>query len=181
VGRTVPVSASVAPGNFETAALWNAQVKALNDFLTAPPVCFAYQTVAQSLTTGTVFQLTMDSESIDSDGGHSTVTNTSRYTATVPGTYLVLGNVAISGSTAGYRVGGVKLNGTIVRGSQVVTNPISSSGSTPVVFPVWAIVTMNGATDYVEIYAQQTSGGSLNTYIGAADMISCLAVYFLSR
>src|SRR5690348_12981216 len=104
MARTVPVSVQEAPGNFNTAALFNAQVKALNDFLTAPPVFSGYATTAQSIPNANAMTaLNFDTEVLDSDGGHSTVTNTSRYTATVPGTYLVFGFVGWANTSGGDR------------------------------------------------------------------------------
>lgn len=175
--RTVPVSASVVPGNFETAALWNAQVKALNDFLTAPPVFAGVQTSTQSVANNTPVALTIDTENLDSDGGHSTVTNTSRYTATVPGTYLVLGSVAWASNATGLRTAQIKLNGTSVRGSQIVSASVSGAQWCG---QCWAVVTMNGTTDFVEVWGNQTSGGTLATYAGS-DSSSAMALYFLSR
>lgn len=153
--RTVPVSASVVPGNFETAALWNAQVKALNDFLTAPPVFSGYATSTQSIVNAnTMTALNLDTEVLDPDGGHSTVTNTSRYTATVPGLYLVFGSVGWSNNNNGDRRIQIALNGAGIIGSGVSMDPSQAVIHGLVTS---AFVTMNGTTDYVEVMAGHSS------------------------
>ncbi|MEU5426827.1 hypothetical protein AB0H73_14655 [Streptomyces olivoreticuli] len=176
MARTVPTSASVAPGQFITGALWNAQVKALNDYLTAPPVFSGYQTTAQSISNATFTSFTLDTEVVDSDGGHSTSTNTSRYIATVAGTYLVVGTAGWSGATTGYRRCRITLNGGVVPGAAVgadATNAVLCGQC------VVTVVVMNGTTDYVEVQGQQSSGGALAAY--NADFAPSMRVYWLSR
>ncbi|WP_329143419.1 hypothetical protein OIU91_05875 [Streptomyces sp. NBC_01456] len=176
MGRIVPVSASVSPGQFITGALWNAQLKALNDFTTGVPVFAGYQGTVQSVSTGTFTPLTIDTEVIDSDGGHSTTTNTSRYTATVPGTYLVLGTAAWAANATGYRRTSIALNGTRVPGSSVgsdATTSVLAGNSTS------TIVVLNGTTDYVEVHASQSTGSALNTSV--TDFAPSLRVIWLSR
>lgn len=55
----------------------------LLDRLERPPTAELIQTVGQSVPNGTWGIITFDSEVEDSHGGHSTVTNTSRYTCMV--------------------------------------------------------------------------------------------------
>lgn len=175
--RTVPVSASVVPGNFETAALWNAQVKALNDFLTAPPVFSGYATTAQSIPTGNAMTaLNFDTEVLDSDGGHSTVTNTSRYTATVPGTYLVIGVVGWANTSGGDRRIQIALNGASIIGSATSMDP-----GQPVIhgLATSTFVTMNGTTDYVEVQAGHTAAAALLTSTGS--FAPAMRVLWISR
>ncbi|WP_367134410.1 MULTISPECIES: hypothetical protein [Streptomyces] len=174
--RTPPTAATVAPGQFITGALWNAQVKGLNDFTTAPPVFSAYQTTAQSISNATFTSFTLDTEVVDSDGGHSTVTNTSRYTATVAGTYLVVGTAGWSGNATGYRRCRITLNGGVVPGAAVgvdATNAVLCGQC------VSTVVVMNGTTDYVEVQGAQSSGGALAAY--NQDFAPSMRVYWLSR
>ncbi|MFE2712207.1 hypothetical protein ACFXKI_09515 [Streptomyces mirabilis] len=175
--RTVPVAASVVPGAFETAALWNAQVKALNDFLSAPPVFSGYATTTQSIPNGNAMTaLNFDTEILDSDGGHSTVTNTSRYTATVPGLYLVFGFVGWANTSGGDRRIQIALNGASVIGSAVSMDP-----GQPVIHGLAssAFVTMNGATDYVEVQAGHTAAANLLTSTGS--FAPAMRVVWISR
>jgi hypothetical protein len=173
--RTVHVTSQQAPGNYITGALWNAGPKALGDFTLALPVFAGYQATVQSVPNGTTASLSIDTSTFDSDGGHSNTTNNSRYTGTVPGTYLILGFAAYAANATGVRSVRVAKNGTSVPGTQT-TLPTSS---TIWAAGCWAVVALNGSTDYVEITSSQTSGGALNTYNGS-DAASAMAVYWLS-
>jgi hypothetical protein len=174
VARTVPASLLEVPGNTITSAWQNAQVKALCDFLTAVPVFSGYQTATQSILNSTFTSFTIDTTVIDTDGGHSNTVNPSRYTATVPGNYLVIGTSAWAASNAGYRRTRIALNGNAQHGAtgfdqnQVVT----SAGLAISLLP------MNGTTDYVEVQGAQNSGGALNT-VSASDFCPSLVVCWL--
>jgi hypothetical protein len=161
VARTVPTSITEVPGNFITGAWQNAQVKALNDFLTAPPVFWGYATTTQSIVNSNVMtSLNLDTEILDPDGGHSTVTNTSRYTATVPGLYLVFGSVGWANTSGGDRRIQIALNGASIIGSGVSMDP---SQAVLHGLQTTSFVTLNGTTDYVEVQAAQASAGALLT------------------
>lgn len=161
MARTVPASASEAPGNFLTGALWNAQVKALTDFVTGAPSAQLYASTAQSVPDGTgATILALDSEVWDSDGGHSTTTNTSRYTVQVAGKYLVLGTMTFGNNTSGIRGVGINVNGNSVRGSTVQSTTLPTANT-------WVgqanTVIQCAVGDYIEMYCFQTSGAALST------------------
>jgi hypothetical protein len=161
VARTVPVSASEAPGNFETAALWNAQVKAMIDWGTAVPRFLGYQTVAQSLPDSTnANAILLDSEDLDSDGGHSTTTNTSRYTVQVAGLYLMLGTVSINGNGTGGRSVVLTKNAASLRASCIQYTPPASFTWVGQAFTF----AQCAVGDYLELNAwQQGTGTSIST------------------
>ncbi|KIF00851.1 hypothetical protein PL81_38710 [Streptomyces sp. RSD-27] len=176
MARTVPAAATQSPGLYQTSALWNAQVRDLNNFALGPPVFRGYQTIAQSCPNATWFNIALDTEAIDSDGGHSTITNTSRYTPTVPGTYLAIGSAAFNPTATTQRACRLTLNGNASVGG-------ADAGACGAGW--WAgtcieIFTCNGTTDYIEIQGRQDSGGSLSTYVGT-DFASALKVYWISR
>lgn len=160
---TIPVIPTEAPGNFNTSALWNANVFGGLNYLLNPVRFKAYSSTAQSIANGTSSTtLTLDTEIIDTDGGHSTVTNTSRYTAQTAGLYYVSGYCCIgptTGSTTGTRTIQIFLNGGGVTGSavQAAPSPLNGTG----VFTA-TLVQMN-VGDYVEIAFWQNSGGSQST------------------
>jgi len=176
MSRTVPSPPTEVPGNFQTSALFNAQVRDLNNFDLARPVFYGYQGTLQAIGT-TATAITIDTETIDSDVGHSNTTNPSRYTATVPGLYLVMGYATFVSNATGVRSAQIALNGTVIRGSQTTLN---ASATTQCSYPTWALAQMNGTTDYVEVRASQTAGGTVNSYIGT-DIAPSLIVYWLSR
>jgi hypothetical protein len=161
VARTPPTVASAVPGNYVTGALWNAGPKALGDWGTAQPVFAGYQGTVQAVPSGNWTSFTIDTETLDSDAGHSTVTNTSRYTATVPGLYLVIGSSGYTSNTTGLRRVRLALNGSPVIGSGVGSDTHAASGAIGHVTS--SLVQMNGTTDFVEVQGYQTSGANLNT------------------
>lgn len=178
MARTIPTSATVSPGQFITGALWNAQVKGTTDYLTGVPVCSVYASSVQSMPgSNAMTPLNFDTTVLDSDGGHSNVTNPSRYTASVAGTYLVIGSVAWVSTTAGDRRIQIALNGSGVIGSAASFDPVNA-----VIYAhqATALVTMNGTTDYVEVMVAQASGTSLSTNAGGAFSPS-MRVIWISR
>lgn len=176
MARTVPSPPTEAPGNFNTSALFNAQVRDLNLFTLAVPVFRGYQASAQSAANATWISVAIDTETLDSDGGHSTVTNNSRYTPTVAGTYLVLGTAAFAGSATTQRAARIGSNGTTIIGAAVA----GGSGASWWCATAVDLVVCNGTTDYIELQARQDSGGTLSTYTGT-DFNSALRVFWVSR
>ncbi|MFD4968968.1 hypothetical protein [Streptomyces sp. NPDC058424] len=159
-------------------------MKALNDFVTGPPVFTGYASTSQSIpgsNAGT--PLALDTTTIDTDNGHSNVTNNSRYTATVPGTYLVFGSVGWSSNINGDRRVYISRNGSSIAGSgasldpsQAVLNGMQTS----------AICTLNGTTDYVEVFAAHSSttgpgGNSLPTNAGPGVFCAAMGVLWIGR
>jgi len=165
VARTVPVMATEVPGNFNTAALNNANVKALGDFLTNPPRFKGYATTTQSVgSTTNVTAINLDSELYDSDGGHSTVTSTSRYVVQVAGTYDITGCLAWPSTSGGNRGAGLNINGASPNGSiSQLAGFVGNSWSVTVSTTVQCAV-----GDYIELVGWQTSGGAIATAVTPA-------------
>jgi hypothetical protein len=173
--RTLQVVASKSPGDFITGALWNT-VKAATDFLSAVPVFMGYASTSQAITSGAYTSFTLDTEVFDSDGGHSTITNTSRYVPQVPGLYIAVGSSGWAANATGYRRTRLALSGTAVKGSA------TSSGQTENVTAggqAIGLVSCNGTTDYIEVQGAQDTGGNLGT-ISTVDFACSLTVFFLS-
>ncbi|MEV8480220.1 hypothetical protein [Streptomyces sp. NPDC051173] len=177
MARTVPSAATVSPGQFITGALWNANVQYTASFLTGPPVFSGYQATSQSVPTATWTSLTIDTTILDSDGGHSNTVNPSRYTATVPGTYLLVGTSGWTGAASGYRRLRFALNGSAITGSAVGSDAVNSvlCGHCTT-----TVIGLNGTSDYVEVQGAQSSGAALATYV-SSDFSASLRVFWLSR
>jgi len=119
----------------------------------------AYNNAVVSIGTASWTVVTLNSEAYDTNGFHSTTTNTGRMT--VPsgfsGKYLIVFNAAFAAGAAVGTKRGIRLylNGNIALASQE-SDPISA----------WAasISTIRSLSegDYVEGYAYQDSGGDLN-------------------
>jgi hypothetical protein len=173
----VPTPFTAVVGNFLTAALWNAQVRDGLTFLTHVPVFKGTQTAAQPITNGNgnYQAILLDSETIDTDGGHSTTTNTSRFTAQTAGTYAISGTVAYVQNTTGTRAVGITVNGSIAAQSVSPTLTTANTWSGQ----VFALVTL-AVGDYVELQTWQNSGANpLNTN-NAAGLNSALSVFWVS-
>jgi hypothetical protein len=127
--------------------------------------CRAYDNAgALTLTTGVITPITLNSEAFDTDGFHSTSSNTSRMT--IPsgkdGYYFISGECAFAPNAAGQRLLIIYLN-SVATGTRLVqvndANPSGTNNSVLLVAGVYHLV----ATDYIELCAYQNSGGNLNT------------------
>jgi hypothetical protein len=162
----VPVPANAVTGVTETAAFWNAQVRDAVNFLLNPPEMTAYQSSAQTIPTGVATAVTLDVNVIDSYGGHSTVTNNTRYVAQVSGFYTCAGIAAFSPNATGVRTVSLQVNGTTgVPASQAIFQAVTSAGINTNV-PTRTMDVFLNAGDYIELMATQTSGGNLALQTG---------------
>lgn len=157
---TVPVQITWVVGQVVTAAQLNANVRDAVNFLLAPPMAELRQTVQQSIPTGgSGAALLFDAEDLDRDNGHSTVTNTSRYTAQTPGWYQGSGGGS-SFVGAGRRTFWWNVNGTSLNASEagLTAGPAATAPAarTKQMF-------MN-IGDYLELIMWQDTGGAINTF-----------------
>lgn len=161
----VPTPANYVPGVPTSAAFQNAQVRDSNNFWGHRPHALLYQATAQSIPNNTATPCTFDGAVVDDYGGHSTVTNPSRYTAPRAGWYSFGGLGAFQANTAGVRACALRLDGTTYQyGSQQILPTIGVSGiNTNVALPVTEVFMNVG--DYVELMLTQTSGAALNTIV----------------
>lgn len=151
---------NLAPGQFETAALLNT-IGSNGNFLTSPPVFQAYQSSAQSIANSTLVAAGLDTTVIDTNAGHSNVTNNSRYTPGTAGWYLCLGQIGYAVNANVNRLALFYKNGTAVNLGQ--SGMFTTTAANFAIVPAISLIQCNGTTDYIEIWAYQNSGGSLNT------------------
>lgn len=167
----VPVPASEQAGNLITGATWNATVYNGLTYLLNPPAFWGYQTAAQSLTANNPAAILLDSEQIDSYGGHSTTSNTSRYVAQVSGYYFAFASVIWQSNATGNRVAQLYKNGSPINaayGSFSTTAFLASAVAA-------GIVQLNSG-DYLEMYANQ--GTAVSTQ-ASAPQYSSLLLWFM--
>lgn len=157
-----PTPAQAVPGQFITGALWNANVYNGLTFLAAPPIAVLRQSVAQSLPNAAWTAINFDAEDVDSYGGHSTVTNTSRYTCQTAGWYTACGAVAYVPNSTGFRTVRLQINGAAI--NSAITYVPNNGTAEPVAITPTRDIFLN-AGDYVEAAGYQNSGGSLNTQV----------------
>ncbi len=157
----------------------NSNIRDAGNFLLARPLASIRQGVAQSIPNSTWTACTFDTEDIDRDNGHSTVSNTSRYTGATPGYVWTAYTAAFALSSAGGRAGRIRLNGadsSQTAGTGVFHVPPSALVS---VISGGGLQYLNGTSDYLELVVLQTSGGALNTYV-ATDVLTRLSVLWVS-
>jgi hypothetical protein len=157
----VPAPPTRAAGIRLTAAIWKADVTDGVTFLANPPLLEITQSSAQALANSTVTTLAFDTTITDTYGGHSNVTNNSRYTPTVAGWYLCFGMCSFASNVTGGRDLEFRKNGvgiTIGQGSGQ-----GAAGGINTTITAWALIQCDGSSDYIELAAFQTSGGALNT------------------
>ncbi len=172
----------------QTKATWTNGVDALDStnlhaylrdplaFLMNKPAAELRSSVTQNIPTGAFTPLTFNTEAVDTDpdgvGGHSTVTNTSRYTARYAGWYRCSASVTYATNTTGRRGMRWAVNGTAVPASAVLLPP-SGGATSAIAAPGQLIYLAEG--DYLEAQAFQDSGVSLAT-LASSDNQSRTAV-----
>lgn len=171
----VPVPRTFSVSETETAAYLNSIRDALN-FTLAVPVLAVYQGTTQSLTNNTWTAINMDNTVLDTYGGHSNVTNNSRYTAQVAGIYVVQGTVAFASNNANMRGARIHKNGSLPYPGFTTFNQAATSDVCSYTTPLTPISLVVG--DYVEVYGNQLSGGALST-VARTDVACSMTVFWL--
>jgi hypothetical protein len=114
-------------------------------------------TAAQSISTATNTALTWDTENFDTDTLHSTVSNTSRLTASVTGKWRVNGSAMFAASGTGSRNIFIRKNGS----TNYADIYMPSIAGDPFTLSISDTIDLT-AGDYVELVVWQNSGGALN-------------------
>lgn len=122
----------------------------------------AYSTSAQTIGHNSPTAVNLNNERWDfvpagAVGMHDNVTNNSRLTAIVSGTYVLTAHVAFAANTTGVRALAIRLNGTSTIATQI-TNAAGSGATFLTLSTVYRLT----AGDYVEMVVTQTSGGDLS-------------------
>jgi len=147
-----PVTPSSAPTtNYQTA-----NKKYVDDYFGAEARGFAATMSAdQNIANSTLTKINFNTETFDTHGEYNN--STYRYTPQRPGKYLVSAQLYFTavGSSCYARI---HKNGTLVNYGYSIP-PAGQDGAPN----VCAVVELNGATDYIEIYGRQTSGSTIST------------------
>lgn len=153
---TVPSPRTWTVGELLTAAKLNTDLRDGLNFLLAPPLAVMTKT-SQSLTSGSYTALLWPTELIDRDAGHSTSSNTSRYTAQTAGYYAmtVYAEFSIENAT-GFRRLGFRPNGG------TVTHQATQPGSVSSLQANLAGMMFLAVGDYIEVMADHNSGVTMS-------------------
>jgi hypothetical protein len=132
------------------------------------PAFSARQSVSQTgITTGTFTKITFTTVDFDTDSDFASST----FTPSVAGYYQV--NASVTWNTGVNNtniVTSIYKNGSAFRNGYGVNTTAGNGAS------VSSVVYCNGTTDYIEIYAQQSSGSSLATFAAVATNFSACLV-----
>lgn len=142
-----------------TAAKMN-EISSMLDFLRDCDggLCRAFPAATQSIASSTDIAIDFASASPNLDTMWS-ISNPSRITANTAGWYAVAGVVAFAANSTGGRFGKMKRNGTTLRAASV---PALASPVETFIDMALRIVYLD-VGQYLELFAWQNSGGSLNT------------------
>lgn len=150
-----------ATSEIVTAAMMNTHVRDnLNALDSSRQQCIVTK-ATQSITTGVNTDVLFDTEVVDTDSMHSTVTNTQRVTCTVAGVYVVSGYVNFDSHATGYRRIGVVQNDAGITYALVVGANVADAISTTVQMSTSGIASMI-AGDFIHLNVSHTAGVSLN-------------------
>jgi hypothetical protein len=165
---TVPPITTWAPSitTETTAANFNARLRDTINFLKATPLCVLRKNSNQTISNDSWTGLTWQTEDIDSDNGHSTVTDTNRYTAQTAGYYLFASTVEFVGNGSGFRQVRFSVSsGAVVGEHSIIMN---GTGANTADINTCAYAFMN-IGDWVQVEAYQNSGGSLDVQNDGGD------------
>lgn len=123
-----------------------------------------YRTTTQGIADATLTAIGFNAERYDTDIIHSLVANTERLTCRTAGKYIIIGMFSWEAHAAGYRNILIELNGVTWIAETKVGLP-SDNLQRVIASSIWDM----SVGDYVELYAYQTSGGTLNVLAYAAD------------
>jgi hypothetical protein len=131
----------------------------------------------QSLTAATWTAITMTAEDQDNINGHSTSTNTSRYTPNVAGEYECSGMISANGTTTTGKalIATFWKNGATSLRSQYNTAFMTNQGfaANTCIAPTTTFQ-MNGTTDYIELMVQAEV--AITTFANATDETSYMVI-----
>lgn len=144
--------------------------------------CHVYQTQFGTQATSSVTPVAMnfDAEVVDPLNWHSTVTNNSRITPTVPGRYRCTGGVCFPAAGTGSFLAQFRKNAGLVLGSSTYQDKeLYASGFVALSAISQATIVVNGTTDYIQLWVNQNTGGSLTTFSNGTDQHSFMLVEYL--
>ena len=118
---------------------------------------FSVNTVtAQSFTSSTFTKVQYNVKTFDTNTNYDAVTNY-RFTPTVSGYYQINANVGFAGNAVGFSMIAIYKNGSLYTYGSGIINNTTVGG----ICTVSSLLNCNGSTDFIEIYAWQSSGGAL--------------------
>jgi hypothetical protein len=129
------------------------------------PAVILRKNTNQSISSGVDTKITFETEDLDTDTMHDTITNNTRITINTPGLYLFNFLIRFAGNSTGIRYVQFKKNNATVNASRFTFFPNSNNEMT-----VSGSLILNCNTDdYIELEAYQNSGANLNIIAASGD------------
>jgi hypothetical protein len=148
-------------------------------WLSYNPICHLYQTSGgtQSIPNITPTAISFNAEIVDDLNGHQNAPNPTRYTPPVSGYYACWGLIALPATGSYDFLAQFRKNGSLVVGAAPYGGARTfSSGFIAVTAQSSATFPMNGTTDYIELWTNQNSGGSITTFSNGTDQQSAMRI-----
>lgn len=146
-----PATDTIAP------ATWGDQVRTNQEALFRPSMARVFHSSASTISTGTPTVLSFDSEAYDTDGFHSTVSNTDRLTIPVRGVYAIGCSGRWASGTGGVRE--IKILKNLSGTDELADIKLADVSAIGWAFTVHAELQ---ATDFVRVEVTQATGGDLD-------------------
>jgi hypothetical protein len=124
------------------------------------PAFSAYSTTLTSVATATFTKVTFNTEEFDTNSNFAS----NRFTPTVAGYYQINTCISGPGSGTGLMLANIFKNGSNFKSGNQIPN---NAAGTYVVAS--ALIYLNGSSDFVEIYAYQNTGGTVNLGSNSVD------------
>ena len=140
------------------------------------PAFFAYPTVSQNFLNNTGTKIVYDQELFDTASCYDPTTNY-RFTPNVAGYYHVTASINFNANTTQTRFLSIYKNGGGINGQA----NMQSTGPNFFNVKTSVLVQMNGTTDYLEAFASQNSGVTLNSGVGSPAYADIFFFGFLAR
>lgn len=141
-----------------------------------------HQTTTQSVASGVRTAITFTTEVVDLINGHSNVSNTSRYTPLIPGWYKCKGQVAfVNIATLNVAIGAqFRKIGAQSDNAPEAYNLTDDQLSHANTVLCHGLFSMNGTTDYIEIYGWHDRGVAMQTYYAAGFTMSFMEIEWVA-
>ena len=123
------------------------------------PAFYAYTTGSQTISSGVLTKVLLDTEKYDTNSNFASST----FTPTVAGYYQINGSIRFDGGSGTRAVIGIYKNGSAYSFSSDLSYSMSQ-----VTILVSTLVYMNGTTDYIDLYGAYTNGSTSAIGVGRA-------------
>ena len=166
---TVPNPRTWTSSEQVTAAKLNTDIRDSWNFFKAKPFCLLAKTADQSINVSTTTAITWDVELKDSDGGHSNVTNNSRYTAQTAGWYSVRCNTLLVNFGFTWADLTIRKNGTAHQSRSTQIPELGSGSISPLNTEGYVQLAVN---DYIEMTIIMLTGAGNNGNVVAHELFT---------